>query len=135
MLEFTVDAKEQQEVISSKVKDNVLMNIVHLVNINAIADVDLTLFCKGSVIAGDVVSGEDFFSSMAAGLEGKSATLQKLYTDIREMFYSKDEHPLNYIHLKNVAVKNADGTFTPFNGGLLRMRIDEIDAHMLGRPD
>lgn len=135
MLEFTTGDENVQEVITSKVRDNVILNIVHLVNVEAVINVDLTLFCKGLVIAGDVISGKEYCSSMAASLDGKSAHLQKLYIDIGEKFYSQDEPPLNYIHLKNVVVKGADQNLTPFKNGLLRMRIDEIDAHMVGRPN
>lgn len=126
--------EDVQEVISSKFSDNLILNIVHLVNIEAITDVELTLFCKGSVIAGEVISGKEFFSSMAANFEGKSSLLQKLYSDVGEEFYNTDEPPINYIHLKNVSVKGTNESFTKFNGGFLRMRIDEIDGHLFGSP-
>ncbi|MEQ4450964.1 hypothetical protein ABNT06_05945 [Kosakonia sacchari] len=134
MHEFIRDDEDLQEVISSKVSDNLILNIVHLVNIEAITDIDLTLFCKGAIITGEVISGKEYFSSMSAKFEGKSSVLQKLYADVGEEFYSKDEPPVNYIHLKNVAVKDTNESFTKINGGFLRMRIDEIDGHLFGSP-
>lgn len=133
MFEFTEDERNLQEVISSKVRDNVLLNIVHLVNTGEIT-LGITLFCKGTVIAGDVIPGNEYFSMMADECAEKSTVLEKLYTDVGKEFYSQEEPPLNYIHLKNVMVKGAGADFSPFNNGLLRMRIDEIDGHIVGRP-
>ncbi|TXU20367.1 hypothetical protein D4N02_25000 [Klebsiella pneumoniae] len=133
MLEIIEDESDAKEIISSKVRDNVILHIVNLVN-NGEITLGITLFCKGTVIAGDVIPGSEYFSSMSESCAGKSSILQKLYTDIGCQFYGKDPHPLNYIHLKNVVVKGAGSTLTPFEGGLLRMRIDEIDGHIVGRP-
>ncbi|QGW17594.1 MULTISPECIES: hypothetical protein [Leclercia] len=135
MLEFNGNDREVQEVVASKVRDNVLLNIVHLTNLDEIS-VGLTLFCKGTVISGDVISGKEYFASMVENCKGEA--LKNLYSEIGKTFYEMDpakgnEPPLNYIHLKKVAVQGSDSEFTPFLGGLLRMRIDEIDGHLLGR--
>ncbi|MDG0003043.1 hypothetical protein [Klebsiella pneumoniae] len=49
MLEIIEDESDAKEVISSKVRDNVILHIVNLVN-NGEITLGITLFCKGTVI-------------------------------------------------------------------------------------
>ncbi|HEN4876796.1 TPA: hypothetical protein U6I29_004617, partial [Klebsiella pneumoniae] len=48
MLEIIEDESDAKEVISSKVRDNVILHIVNLVN-NGEITLGITLFCKGTV--------------------------------------------------------------------------------------
>lgn len=137
MLDSATEGKGLEEVIASKVSDNVILNIVNMVNYGQV-NLDMTLFCKGTVIAGDVISGKEYFTTMAESLSERSSQVSQFYTGVCNEFYEAkasdyDPIPLNYIHLKNVSVKGGNTSFAPFEGGLLRMRIDEIDGHMIGR--
>lgn len=142
MLDF-VASEDAQEVIASKVRDNVILNLVNMVNIDSVS-VGITIFCKGTIISGDVISGKEYFESMAEAVQSMHSTQSKkeelsaLYLEISRDIYSvnaeQNTHiPLNYMHMKNVVVKGTNESFTTFIGSMLRVRIDEIDGHMIGR--
>lgn len=137
MQDFYSEEDAQKKVLTSKVSDNVLLNIVNMVNYEEVT-LSMTLFCNGIVIGGDVISGKEYFSTMADLTKDKSQQISELYQEVGATFYNemdeaKDQIPLNYIHMKNVVLHNG-GQLTPFNGGLIRLSIDEIDGHMIGRP-
>ncbi|HDC4621155.1 hypothetical protein [Enterobacter asburiae] len=137
MQDFYAEEDEKQRVLTSKVCDNVLLNIVNMVNYEEV-NLGMTLFCKGIVIGGDVISGKEYFSTMADLTKDKSQQISELYQEVGATFYNemdeaKDQIPLNYIHMKNVVLHDG-GQLTPFNGGLIRLCIDEIDGHIIGRP-
>lgn len=136
MQDFYEEENDRQEVLTSKIRDNVLLNIVNMVNYEKI-NLSMTLFCKGTVIGGDVISGKEYFASMVELTEQKSSDLSGLYQEVSGNFYTemdqeKAQIPLNYIHMKNV-VLNYGGRLTPLEGGFLRLSIDEIDGHIVGR--
>lgn len=137
MQDFYSEDDVQQKVLTSKVRDNVLLNIVNMVNYDEVT-LGMTLFCNGIVIGGDVISGKEYFSTMADLTKDKSQQISELYQEVGATFYNetdeaKEQIPLNYIHMKNV-VLHSGGQLTPFNGGLIRLSIDEIDGHIIGRP-
>ncbi|KAA5947433.1 hypothetical protein F1543_01715 [Enterobacter cloacae] len=137
MQDFYSEEDVQQKVLTSKVRDNVLLNIVNMVNYDEVT-LSMILFCKGIVIGGDVISGKEYFSTMADLTKDKSQQISELYQEVGATFYNemdeaKEQIPLNYIHMKNVVLHNG-GQLTPFNGGLIRLSIDEIDGHIIGRP-
>ena len=137
MQEFYSENDDRQEVVASKVRDNLILNIVNMVNYEKL-NLGMTLFCKGLVIGGDVISGKEYLETMAELTKEKSSLLSKLYEDVGNAFYNeldedKKHIPVNYIHMKNVVLYDA-GQLNPLSGGLIRIRIDEIDGHIIGRP-
>lgn len=137
MQDFYSEEDNQQKVLTSKVRDNVLLNIVNMVNYEEVT-LSMILFCNGIVIGGDVISGKEYFSTMADLTKDKCQPISELYQEVGATFYNemdeaKEQIPLNYIHMKNVVLHNG-GQLTPFNGGLIRLSIDEIDGHIIGRP-
>lgn len=130
--------QDKQEVISSKICDNVILNMVDLVN-NNLVEVSLTLLVKGSWISGDLISGKEYFELLSKEINKERQILKDFYQQVGSEIYSKgnDENkvlPLNYLHMKNVSIISDSARVSPVDGGFLRIHIQEIDGHMLGRP-
>ncbi|EOX6878750.1 gas vesicle accessory protein GvpU [Enterobacter roggenkampii] len=130
--------QDKQEIIASKTSDNVILNMVELVN-NNIVEISITLLVKGSWISGDLISGKEYFELLSNEINDERKVLKDLYKQISEEIYSKgdDENkviPLNYLHMKNISLLSDTGKISQVNGGFLRVNIQEIDGHMLGRP-
>ena len=103
-------------------------------------NIALTLFTKGTVISGNTVSGKIYFEALASKygphVEGRP-TLGDYFRAFSAEGYEPKENeqfsaPLNFLHLEKVHVLTGTGNFVPFSGGLLRIKIEEVDGYILG---
>lgn len=108
----------------------------------------LTVWLKGSLITGTVISGKQFFEETGRlvidGAKGDSdlANLQrslgKNYADFAQLYERNKDAPLEefkpaYLHLKGARTVIGSNFVVPDNpGGLLRIRASSVDAVMMG---
>lgn len=131
---------EIENVLARKMRDADLVFLAQIAN-NINFGMGITLFCKGTLITGTTISGKEYYESVAASFgpqssgEGSiadyfSKTAENVYTEKKDT--PDYEIPLNFIHLKNVAFSSGNGQFIPYNGAFLRLKIEEIDGHIIG---
>lgn len=98
----------------------------------------VTLFLKGTVVSGWVISGSEYYSTLVSRLEagGEFAQAYAIYFQHQLDSYTGEELEKieihNYLHLKNVKIQGGTGEFTVMNNSLLRLKISEIDGHIIG---
>ncbi|EIV2907035.1 gas vesicle protein [Citrobacter braakii] len=131
---------EIDNVIATKMRDADLVFLAQIAN-NINFGMGVTLFCKGALITGTTISGKEYYESVATLFGPKSSeevsiadyfsnTAVNVYTEKKDT--PDYEIPLNFIHLKNVAFISGNGQFIPYNGAFLRLKIEEIDGHIIG---
>lgn len=101
------------------------------------------------MITGKLISGKKYYAAMQEKFESfgpdSYGALMKEHFSISYQVYDpeikdedtgedviKDELPLNFIHLENVSLQTGNGGFTAINGGLLRLKIEEVDGYIFG---
>lgn len=127
-----------KNVVASKMRD---MDLVYLTNIvNAVGgSFGITLFLKGSIVSGLMISGQEYYATLAERLAQVGDVGENLaqhflqvaddvYTNVAEI----ESIPANFIHMKDVQVRAGNGEFSAMNDALLRLKIEEIDGHIVG---
>lgn len=127
------------EVLSRKVVDADLDFLVEIAN-KLGSFTGVTLFSKGLVITGVIISGKEYYESVANSFKpdregniGLGAYFRKVganaYTDDED---EDKSFPSNFMHLKDVKILTGNGNFSPLNNAFLRLKIEEIDGHIIG---
>lgn len=139
-MENTDESQESkiQEVISHKARDNDLLYLVRMANIGV--SVGITLFTKGSIITGVLMSGKNYYETIGSKMADAGeygVQLAEYYTrNGKELYTPSDdpdkEIPLNFLHLKEISVLNGAGNFIKIKDVCLRIKIEEIDGHYVG---
>lgn len=120
--------------------DWLLTTLVNWVN-NLKFEVSITLYMKGSVISGRLISSDDFIvgfvrslsTDVSEGEDGEARQqLTKLFTGDVETLDGQNSPPPNYIHLRNARVFTPGQRPIPQNGVLWRGRISEVDGFSIG---
>ncbi|EOX9201005.1 hypothetical protein ACPX3P_000725 [Yersinia enterocolitica] len=126
-----------EQVMARKVKDADLIYLVRMANIGY--GLGVTLLTKGTMISGTLTSGKDYYETVASKISDAGefgVALAKYYTDkIGEYTPSDDEDkeiPLTFLHLKDFSILKGDGGFFNLKGATLRLKIEEIDGHLVG---
>lgn len=136
------DEKEIQEVYSRTTRDSNLIFLVNTVN-KFDFEMGITIFVKGSVITGQLISGLKYHryieaSLASAGTAGEALsgyfkqTAENLYTPTKNENGEYNDIPCNYIHLNNVSIQTGNGGFNKMNNAYLRISLEEIDGHIIG---
>lgn len=132
------------EVNANKLRDIDLCVFTEIANIHH-AGIEVTLFVKGTVFSGEVISGGEFYKlsseKYASFKEDTVGSLVKHHFDDRIQVYEElyDETnvensalEISYLHLKEVSMQ-VGGVRLKIGGGLLRLKIEEIDGYLLGK--
>ncbi|GLR11010.1 gas vesicle protein [Mixta theicola] len=129
---------EVKNVVASKMRD---MDLVYLTNIvNAVGgSFGITLFLKGTVISGLMISGKEYYSTLAENLalvgdvgENLAQHFSRVADDVYTPVSESESIPANFIHMKDVKIKSGTGEFDEMQNALLRLKIEEIDGHIVG---
>lgn len=121
-----------------KIKDADLVFLVDIVN-KTQASLGLTVLTKGTMISGQLTSGKEYYDYVASEISkaGEAGiALSKYFSDKADTIYSPKEDedaPNSFMHLKDITVRSHDGKLNAINGGYLRLKIEEIDGHTVGR--
>ncbi|EKS3673757.1 gas vesicle protein [Salmonella enterica] len=129
---------EMKRVLARKIRDEDLIHLNSLVN-RIDFGIGLTIFVKGSVISGSLVSGKKYYDSVAENLKASGETGEALavfferkaqdqYTSNSEDF----EFPNNFLHFDKVTIRQDNGQMGQLNGAMLRIKIEEIEGYILG---
>lgn len=123
--------------------DRALADLVVMINSTAKGEIGATLTVNGSVVSGDIISGERFFLGLqeeirnASGADNRLAdTWQPMvdaYRADREADVDFDAALKNtvFIHLRNAKVINGETS----NVGFWRGRLESVDGWSIGRLD
>ena len=129
---------ELQEVLSFKVKDSDLSFLNGMVN-KLDFGIGITLFVKGCVITGSLISGRKYYSIVSDNLKASGAVGEALsaYFETKGMdgYTSADpdfEYPNNFLHLENIKIRGGSGVIGSLSDAMLRVKIEEIDGHFIG---
>lgn len=131
------DIKDLSVVHARKTIDADLSFLVNIAN-NQNVWTGVTLFSKGFIITGIVISGKEYYNTVADSFAKNE--IGNLYGDyfrkVAVEAYSNDENnkliPANFIHLKDVKISAGNGGLQPIKNGYLRLKLEEIDGHMIG---
>lgn len=126
-------------VVANKITDEDINYFAKLANVHSIS-VGLTLIVNGSIITGVTISGEDYYKDLLGSLrpyqEGSAISLiAENFKSAQEAFAPKNfdsNQTYDFLHLKNISIKQGDGHFFEMNDGLLRIKIEEIDGYIYG---
>lgn len=127
-----------KNVVASKMRD---MDLVYLTNIvNAVGgSFGITLFLKGTIISGLMISGQEYYSTLAERLaqvgdvgENLAQHFLQVADDVYTNAAENESIPANFIHMKEVQVRAGSGEFSQMTDALLRLKIEEIDGHIVG---
>lgn len=98
----------------------------------------VTLFIRGAIINGWIISGSEYYSAVLERLEGDGEEASP-YTDYFEKMkeqYTGDKlkelEVHSFLHLSNVKIKIDNGSFKNIVGSCLRVKLEEIDGYMIG---
>lgn len=129
---------ELQEVLSFKVKDSDLSFLNGIVN-KADFGIGITLFVKGCVITGSLISGRKYYRIVSDNLKSSGVVGESLsaYFEVkgRDGYTSPDpdfEYPNNFLHLENIKILGGSGVIRSLSDAMLRVKIEEIDGHFIG---
>lgn len=142
------ESNEVEKVVARKLQDADLIYFTNLANKTDVG-VDITLFVKGTLLSGTIISGKKYFEAMHQKFESYG---DKSYGFLLKDYFSKllnmytpgyvdngegeevenKDIPLNFMHLENVSLQSGGGVFNNINGGLLRLKIEEIDGYIFG---
>lgn len=141
---MTEDAKiENDDVIpvthAMKSKDATVTYRASIANLGT--GVSITLFLSGVVVTGNLISGKQYYESIASDIKGSGGEsaeiIAKYFSEVGEAVYGlndeADAPPTNFIHLNEVSLLKGDGNMFNFSNGLLRVKIEEIDGIIIGR--
>lgn len=131
---------EAREVYSSP--DWYLQDLIDMVN-GTNTELPLTLFVKGTVVSGMLVSGHKYFEGMKESFsryfdaedESTSGAIANLTEPGKNYLKSRDEanYPFPYFaHLQNAKVFSPGNNPMPGNGMWWRCRLSEVDAFSFG---
>ncbi|HGK4675278.1 TPA: hypothetical protein ACJ2WV_004579 [Kluyvera georgiana] len=134
------EEKEFSTVLSRKITDADLSFCVDMANKHE-ANMGVTLFCKGVIITGMIISGREYYAGVANSFgmkqDGASAW-GDYFRQVGGAVYSKQdgeedkEFPNIFIHLKDVKLSAGTSGFTPYKNAFLRLKVEEIDGHIIG---
>ncbi|MFH4258541.1 hypothetical protein WAJ21_19150, partial [Acinetobacter baumannii] len=106
----------------------------------------ITIFTKCGVITGKIISGKKYYESIEKSYstyqQGTNGAITYQYFQDAKKNYTEEadwvddegaSYPLNFMHLEDVSIMVGTGAWRGFSNGLLRIKIEEIDGHMLGK--
>ncbi|SUW63465.1 Uncharacterised protein [Buttiauxella agrestis] len=129
---------ELEQVLALKVRDEDLMFLNNIVN-QTDCGIGITLFVHGGVISGTLISGKKYYKFVADNLKAAGPSGEALSQFFERKgstgYTSEDpsfEYPNNFLHLENVQIRNGEGKMGLLNNAMLRLKIEEIEGHILG---
>lgn len=132
------DEVEINEVLAFKVRDEDLTFLNTMVN-RFDFGMGITLIVKGSVITGELIAGKKYYELTAEKLktvgfvgEALSQYFERKGTTGYTSTDPDFEYPNNFLHLDKVFIRQDNGQMGALNNALLRIKIEEIEGHILG---
>ncbi|MCV3209244.1 hypothetical protein OHD62_23785 [Mesorhizobium sp. YC-39] len=136
----------QQDQTGQQPRDAYLNALVKFAEGNL--ELGMTLFIRGTVITGTMISGRKYFEELSrqmrsASIQGSSdpADLQdvlgRAMMDFADMYPRAGEEPEpgrpppKFLHLRNARIFQA-ANHLPSNGQLMRLRLDAVDGYFMG---
>ncbi|WP_342320758.1 hypothetical protein AAEY27_11965 [Kosakonia sp. BYX6] len=133
--------REASEAITPTIstQDSALSHLVSCANLGA--GMVVTLVVGGQVVAGELVSGQEYALSTAksirsiAGNESITDPIARFFDDLAQDYRVEDEHeiPLNYLHIKDPSWMTGNGGWTSVKGTILRVHIAKVSGFSLGK--
>ncbi|MBJ9011226.1 type 1 periplasmic-binding domain-containing protein [Citrobacter koseri] len=132
------DELEINEVLACKVKDEDLTFLNMMVN-RFDFSLGITLIVKGSVISGQLIAGKKYYELTAENLKAVGSvgeSLSQYFERKGTIGYTSTDpdfaYPNNFLHLEKVFIRQDNGQMGALNNALLRVKIEEIEGHILG---
>ncbi|MGV2813511.1 gas vesicle protein [Enterobacter cancerogenus] len=129
---------ELNQVLALKAQDEDLLFLNSIVN-RTDCGIGITLFVKGNLITGTLIAGKKYYQFVADNLKsvGESgAALAQYFEDKGTKQYTSGEsgfaYPNNFLHLENVKIRNDGGVMGTLNNAMLRVKIEEVEGHIMG---
>lgn len=129
---------ELQHVLALKAKDEDLMFLNDIVN-RTNCGIGITLFVKGNVISGSLIAGRKYYKIVSENLKAIGSAgeaLSQYFENKGATGYTSDEpdfeYPNHFLHLENVQVRSDQGTMGALQNAMLRVKIEEVEGHILG---
>lgn len=130
--------EEMKSVVAHKIQDEDLVQLNRLVN-SIDFGLGITIFVKGSVISGSLVSGKKYYNFVADKLKAIGDTGEALavyFEQKAQNQYTKNSddfiYPSTFLHIDMVQIRQDDGRMGQLNGAMLRIKIEEIEGYILG---
>ncbi|AMO49371.1 hypothetical protein GA0061071_109111 [Kosakonia oryzendophytica] len=120
-------------------QDSALSHLVSCANLGA--GMVVTLVVDGQVVAGELVSGQEYalFTAKAIrsvpGDESVTNSIARFFDDLAEDYRVDDDHviPLNYLHIKDPSWMTGNAGWTSVKGTILRVHIAKVSGFSLGK--
>ncbi|HAU5660006.1 gas vesicle protein [Citrobacter sp. Cf140] len=132
------DEVEINEVLAFKFRDEDLTFLNTMVN-RFDFSMGITLIVQGSVISGQLIAGKKYYELTAEKLKSVGfvgeALSQYFESKATNDYTSTDPdfvYPYNFLHLENVCIRQDNGQMNTLNNALLRVKIEEIEGHIIG---
>ncbi|MCG1031782.1 hypothetical protein J5S76_07285 [Bacillus amyloliquefaciens] len=127
-----------QEVISRSIYDRDLEFLADLVEKLDI-EIGITLMVKGLFVSGMLVAGKKYYTQVSEHLQSSGEAgkaISKYFSAKADNFgiEQSEEVELNFLNLINIAILKGDGQMGDLNGGRLRLKLEEVDGYILGKP-
>ncbi|MCU6674660.1 gas vesicle accessory protein GvpU [Leclercia adecarboxylata] len=133
-----MEQTEIREVISRSIYDNDLGFLAELIEKLDI-EIGITLMVKGLLVSGMLVSGKKYYTQVSEQLQssGEAAKAISQYFSAKAENFGiekPEEAEFNFLNLINIAFLKGDGQMGEVNGGRLRLKLEEVDGYILGKP-
>ncbi|MEQ4452388.1 hypothetical protein ACFX4S_01620 [Kosakonia sp. YIM B13605] len=121
-------------------QDSALSHLVSCANLGA--GMVVTLVVGGQVVAGELVSGQEYALYTAKSIraiQGDDASLKNsialFFDDLANDYRVEEGHdiPLNYLHIKDPSWMTGTGGWTSVKGTILRVHIAKVSGFSLGK--
>ncbi|HHA2323629.1 TPA: gas vesicle protein [Enterobacter hormaechei] len=129
---------ELNQVLALKAQDEDLLFLNSIVNRTG-CGIGITLFVKGNLITGSLIAGKKYYQFVGDNLKSIGETgvaLAQYFENKGAKQYTSDEpgfeYPNNFLHLENVKIRNDGGVMATLNNAMLRVKIEEVEGHIMG---
>lgn len=135
----TKPQKKKKELVNLNDKDWLLQTLITTINRIDGYNLPITLTTHGFLISGEIISGREYFNSMAEKFIGEGNAIRQFFEGVAESRYSKsdkdDDDPKNtvFIHLRDARFYVPGQRGIPNNEGVFwRGKLSEISGFSFG---
>ncbi|MFC4735072.1 gas vesicle accessory protein GvpU [Bacillus daqingensis] len=118
-------------------KDVILQMMIEACNDNEDYTLPVTVNVNGSIISGDLIGAERYFTEFKEAFDTDLDADKGIYESLEkaaEKLSSGEEPEINYIHIADAKLFDESGTALPSKGAVLwRGKLKEVDGFFLGK--